>query len=116
MPVERALSTTFCISQGERNWPFLMLTGRPAAATLRMKLVWRHRNAGVCSTSTTAATSSIGVSSCTSVSTGSANSCRTDCSALRPASMPGPRKLAPEERLALSNEALKISGMPKRLR
>ena len=32
-PVARALSTTCCISQGERNWPFLMLTGRPAAAT-----------------------------------------------------------------------------------
>jgi hypothetical protein len=35
-----------------------------------MKLVWRHRKAGVCSTSTTAATSASGVSSCTSVSTG----------------------------------------------
>ena len=59
----------------------------------RMKLVCRHRNAGVCSTSTTAATSAIGVSSCTSVSTGSPNSCCTDCSAFSPASSPGPRKL-----------------------
>ena len=29
LPVERALSTTFCISQGERNCPFLMFTGLP---------------------------------------------------------------------------------------
>ena len=29
LPVERALSTTFFISQGERNWPFLMFTGLP---------------------------------------------------------------------------------------
>ena len=44
------------------RWPWL--------AALMMKFVWRHRNAGVCSTSTTAATSASGVSSCTSVSTG----------------------------------------------
>ena len=47
-----------------------MLTGLPCDATPTMKLVWRHRNAGVCSTSTTAATSPSGVSSCTSVRTG----------------------------------------------
>ena len=57
LPVERALSTTFFISQGERNCPFLMLTGLPWLAVLTMKLVCRHRKAGVCRTSTTAATS-----------------------------------------------------------
>ena len=30
--------------------------------------------------------------------------------------MPGPRKLLPEERLALSNDALKMNGIPSRLR
>ena len=45
------------MSSGARNWPFLMLTGLPARATAWMKSVCRHRNAGVCSTSTTAATS-----------------------------------------------------------
>ena len=40
---------------GARNWPFLMFTGLPVAATAQMKSVWRHRKAGVCSTSTTSA-------------------------------------------------------------
>src|SRR5580765_3236892 len=52
----RALSTTFFISPGDRNWPFLILTGLPLAATAWMKSVWRQRNAGVCSTSTVVAT------------------------------------------------------------
>src|SRR3546814_4291949 len=70
LPVALALSTTGFISHGDRNWPFLMLTGLPALQTLVMKSVGRTRKAGVCSTSTTLATSSIGVYSCTSVSTG----------------------------------------------
>jgi len=102
LPVERALSTTFCISHGERNWPFLMLTGLPCEATFTMKFVCRTRKAGVCSTSTTAATSASGVSSCTSVSTGTPNWRFTSASTLSPASMPGPRKLVREERFALS--------------
>ena len=80
-----------------------------------MKLVCRHRNAGVCSTSTTAATSASGVSSCTSVSTGTPNWRAHVLEDLAgPASMPGPRKLPREERLALSKEALKTNGMPSR--
>ena len=39
LPVERALVTTFCISAGERNWPFLMFTGLPQLAALMMKFV-----------------------------------------------------------------------------
>src|SRR5271169_735851 len=112
LPVERALSTTFCISQGDRNWPFLMFTGLPKELTETMKLVCRQRKAGVCSTSTTAATSPSGVSSWTSVSTGTPICSRTCARALRPAAMPGPRKLLREERLALSNDALKMKGMP----
>ncbi len=73
LPVERALSTTFDISQGLRNCPFLMFTGFPCEQTFTMKFVWRQRNAGVCSTSTTDATSASGVSSCTSVRTGTPN-------------------------------------------
>jgi hypothetical protein len=113
LPVERALSTTFCISHGDKNWPFLMFTGLSIDDTPTMKLVWRHRNAGVCITSTTAATSASGVSSCTSVNTGTLISARTRDSAFRPASIPGPRKLARDERLALSNEALNMNGMPR---
>jgi hypothetical protein len=45
----RALSTTFFIPEGARNWPFLMFTGFPARATAWMKSVCRQRNAGVCS-------------------------------------------------------------------
>ena len=51
-----------------------MFTGLPDCATARMKSVWRHRKAGVCSTSTTAATSAISSSVCTSVSTGTPSS------------------------------------------
>src|SRR5690554_7496536 len=68
LPVDLAFSTTGFMSQGDWNWPFLMLTGLPAEQARRMKSVCRTRNAGVCSTSTTEATSSIGVYSCTSVS------------------------------------------------
>ena len=34
-----ALATTLTMSSGARNWPFLMFTGLPAAATARMKSV-----------------------------------------------------------------------------
>ena len=66
-----------------------------------MKLVWRTRNAGVCSTSTTAATSAIGVSSWTSVSTGTPICRLTSASMRRPSSMPGPRKLVARRAIGL---------------
>ncbi len=116
LPVERALSTTFCISQGDRNCPFLMFTGLPCELAATMKFVCRQRNAGVCRTSTTAATSSSGVSSCTSVNTGTPIWSRTLARAFRPPSSPGPRKLAREERFALSNDALKMKGIFERAR
>jgi hypothetical protein len=97
-----AFATTCFISPGARNWPFLMLTGRPARATAWMKSVWRHRNAGVCSTSTTPATVAISSSSCTSVSTGTPTWRRTSARMRSPSSMPRPRKLACELRFALS--------------
>src|SRR5690242_10270776 len=113
LPVERAFSTTFFMSHGERNWPFLMLTGKPALQTLRMKSVCRHRNAGVCSTSTTEATSSSGVYSCTSVSTGTPTCFFTSARMRSPSSRPGPRKPLMEVRLALSKLDLKMKGMPR---
>src|SRR5574343_579796 len=112
LPVARALAATCFISHGDRNWPFLMFTGRPAEATFWMKSVCRHRKAGVCSTSTTEATSSIGVYSCTSVSTGTPSWRFTSASTFRPSSKPGPRKLVPEVRLALSKLDLKMNGIP----
>ena len=98
----RALSTTFFMSWGARNWPFLMFTGRPARATATMKSVCRQRNAGVCSTSTCLATSGTSSTVCTSVSTGTPSVLRTFARISSPFSMPGPRKLLPLERLALS--------------
>src|SRR5574338_1083909 len=91
-----------------------MLTGLPAAATFWMKSVWRHRNAGVCNTSTTSATSSNGVYSCTSVSTGTPICFFTSPRMRRPSSIPSPRKLFDEVRLALSKLDLKMKGMPSR--
>ena len=79
-----------------------MFTGLPDCATARMKSVWRHRKAGVCSTSTTLATAAISASVCTSVSTGTLSSRFTLARISRPRSMPGPRNDVPLERLALS--------------
>ena len=70
MPVEATLAATFFMSQGARNWPFLMLTGLPVAPAASSRSVWRHRKAGICSTSTTSATGAHCSVSCTSVSTG----------------------------------------------
>src|SRR5450432_3236170 len=89
-----------------------MFTGLPAAATARMKLVCRQRNAGVCSTSTTAATSAISFSSCTSVSTGTQIWRLTSARMRRPSVMPGPRYDVDELRLALSYDDLNMNGTP----
>ena len=107
-----ALATTCFMSSGARNWPFLMLTGLPARATASMKSVCRHRNAGVCSTSTTAATAAISSSACTSVSTGTPIWRFTSARMRSPSSMPRPRNDVPELRLALSYDDLKMNGMP----
>src|SRR5438105_126620 len=108
----RALSTTFFMSEGARNCPFLMLTGLPAEATAWMKSVWRQRKAGVCSTSTIAATVDTSSSVCTSVSTGTPTALRTFARISSPCSMPGPRYDFPELRFALSYDDLKTKGMP----
>ena len=58
------------MSRGARNCPFLMLTTRPVRAAATSRSVWRHRNAGICSTSATAATGCACHASWMSVSTG----------------------------------------------
>jgi hypothetical protein len=90
------------MSPGAMNWPFLMFTGLPEAAQAWMKSVWRQRKAGVCSTSTTAATAATSCSAWTSVSTGTPICFLTSARMSRPCSMPSPRKDLPELRLALS--------------
>ena len=47
------LATTFFMSHGARNCPFLIFTTRPVFAAAISRSVWRHRKAGICSTSTT---------------------------------------------------------------
>src|SRR6185437_11341110 len=107
----RAFSTTFFMSEGARNWPFLMFTGFPAAATAWMKSVCRQRKAGVWSTSTTSATSAISSSACTSVSTGTPIARRTLSRISSPFSIPSPRNDFPELRFALSYDDLKMNGI-----
>ena len=51
----RPSATTCFMSQGARNWPFLMLIARPVSAAASSRSVWRHRKAGICSTSTASA-------------------------------------------------------------
>ena len=106
----RALATTLTMSCGARNWPFLMFTGLPALATARMKSVWRQRKAGVCSTSTTAATAATSSSVCTSVSTGTPSWRFTWARMRKPSAMPRPRYDCAELRLALSYDDLKMNG------
>src|ERR1700687_5757683 len=106
----RAFATTLAMSSGARYWPFLISPGLPADATARMKSVWRQRNAGVCNTSTTAATSAISPLSCTSVRTGTPT-CRLTSARMRsPSPIPSPRYDCAELRLALSYDDLKMNG------
>jgi hypothetical protein len=93
---------TFFMSPGARNWPFLMFTGLPllrhgadevglpAQEGGRLQHVAPPRPAAICD------------SSCTSVSTGTPSSRFTLARISSPRSMPGPRKLLPLLRLALS--------------
>jgi hypothetical protein len=79
-----------------------------------MKSVWRTQEGRRLQHVDDDATSSIGVYSCTSVSTGTPTWRLTSASTFRPSSMPGPRKLPTEVRLALSKLDLKMKLMPSR--
>src|SRR5256886_7898724 len=46
-PFDRILSTTFFMSRGATNCPFLTLTGLPVAAAASSRSVWRQRKAGI---------------------------------------------------------------------
>ena len=78
------------------------------------RLVWRQRKAGICSTSTTAATGAACSLSWISVSNGKPNSCFTSAKISSPRFRPGPRKLSPALRFALSKLALNITLIANR--
>src|SRR5262249_3914442 len=77
LPTERTLSTMFFMSPGATNWPFLTFTGLPVFAAARMRSVWRHRKAGICSTSSTSAAGATSDTWWTSESTGRSSVSRT---------------------------------------
>ena len=72
LPAPVTLATTFAMSHGARNWPFLTLIAAPVAAAAASRSVCRQRKAGIWSTSTTSATRAHCPASCTSVRTVSA--------------------------------------------
>jgi hypothetical protein len=94
------------MSQGARNWPFLTLIARPVCAAATRRSVWRHRKAGIWSTSTASATGAHWSGPCTSVSTGQPWVSRTSARIGRPSAMPMPRFEPRLVRFALSNEVL----------
>ncbi len=102
------------MSRGAMNCPFLMLTGLPVRAAATRRSVWRQRNAGIWSTSTTSAAMAACAGSWTSVRMASPVRALTSESTRSPASSPGPRNEPKEVRLALSYEALKMTGTPQR--
>jgi hypothetical protein len=108
----RALSTTFFMSEGARNWPFLMFTGLPGARDgvdeIRLAAEERRRLQHVDDLRHRGTSSSV----CTSVSTGTPRDFFTLARISRPFSMPGPRYDLPLERFALSYDDLKMNGMP----
>jgi hypothetical protein len=96
------LAATFFMSQGARNWPFLMFMARPVLAAATIRSVCRHRNAGICSTSTASATGAHCSGACTSVSTGTPKVSRSSARIGRLFSMPRPRAAVALVRFALS--------------
>ena len=90
LPVARAFSTTGAMSQGARNWPFLMFTGLPVLAAATTRSVWRHKKAGICKTSRTSAAGATSLTWCTSESTGSPTSAFTRARISRPVFQPRP--------------------------
>jgi hypothetical protein len=67
---------------------------RPVRAAATRRSVWRHRKAGICSTSTTAATSAYWPLSWTSVSTGRPKLARISSNTASAPSSPTPRAVA----------------------
>src|SRR5687768_947708 len=89
-------------------FPRTLSTARPVAPAAFRRSVWRQRKAGICSTSTTSATTAHCSGRCTSVSTGGPVARLTFSSLRRPSSTPGPRWAPTLDRFALSKLALKM--------
>ncbi len=102
------------ISSGARNCPFFTFTARPiraaAVPAATSRSVCRHRNAGICSTSTTSAAGPACSGRWMSVVTGTARSRRMSARIRNPSSAPGPRADEMLVRLALSKDALNTNG------
>ena len=79
------------MSQGAKNCPFLTFTALPVAAAANNKSVCRHKNAGICKTSTASAAGPHCAGSWTSVSTGQPTCSRISRKIASPASRPTPR-------------------------
>src|SRR6266545_4672825 len=111
-PASRHFATAWRISRGARNCPFFTETLFPCLAQARTRSVCRQRKAGTCRRSTTLPAGSACQGSWTSVVQGSPVSRFTAWNAASPTSSPGPRKLLPDERFALSKLALNTTGRP----
>ena len=70
LPVDSTFAMTWRMSQGEMNWPFLMLTTRPVSPSATTRSVWRHRKAGSWRMSATSAAGEAWDGSWTSTRTG----------------------------------------------
>ena len=106
LPAPTTLAMTFFMSQGARNWPFLMLMARPVAAAASSRSVWRDRKAGICSTSTASATGAHCASEWTSVRVGRPVTALISAKIGRASARPMPRAAVAEVRFALSKLVL----------
>jgi len=106
LPEPEIFATTFFMSQGARNWPFLTLTTLPVFAAAIRRSVWRLRKAGIWRISTKGATIPHCSSPWMSVSTGSWSSFRSSAKTGSAASRPAPRFPESEVRFALSKLVL----------
>lgn len=102
------------MSQGARNWPFLMLMILLVLAAASSKSVWRQRKAGIWRMSTWSAMIWHCCALWMSVRTGKSSSFLTAAKISRDFSRPMPLFPEIEERLALSNEDLKMKGISRR--
>ncbi len=99
---EVAFSTTFLMSNGDKNCPFFMFIIFPTLAASNIKSVCLHKKAGICIISNTWAASSISLILCISESIGMFNSFFKALSIYSPFFIPGPLYEFTDVLLALS--------------
>ena len=92
------------------NWPFLTLTARPVLAAACKRSVCRARKAGICKRSHTCAAGSAWLAHECPWAPAVRSRSLTAASVSSPLASPGPRNDLHEERLALSKDALNMSG------